>query len=226
MSPQNLRATESTGPPRPDRAKGPASQTTDRETVIKGGGREALATSTVEVEESGLNAYAAGSMADFDRLYRQSFARIVRTVVGIVGSQAAAEDCAQETFARALRVWARWQPDVSAEAWLHRIAINTAISFRRREQIRALPSLLRRLGPPSAGADPAERVQSRSIVAQLRRLPPKQSAAVVLRYYHGYTNREIAAALGVSERTIGQRIADGLAVLRERVDLGEARELG
>ncbi len=41
----------------------------------------------------------------------------------------------------------------------------------------------------------------------LRKLPPKQAAALVLRHYHGYTNREIAAAIGVPERTVASRLA-------------------
>jgi RNA polymerase sigma factor (sigma-70 family) len=160
-------------------------------------------------------AYKPGSQADFDRLYRNSYARVVRTLAGIVGSQEAAEDCAQDAFSKALRAWSGWHGEVPAEAWLHRIAVNTAISYRRREQIRALPSLLRRLGAPPPGPDPAERAHSRSVLEDLRRLPPKQAAALILRYYHGYTNREIAAAVGVSERTVGQRIADGLRRMRE-----------
>jgi RNA polymerase sigma factor (sigma-70 family) len=164
--------------------------------------------------------YTPGVPADFDRLYRASFVRVVRTLASIVGSLEAAEDCAQEAFTRAYRAWPKWEGRVPAEAWLHRIAVNTAISYRRREQIRALPSLLMRLGVPPTGPDPAERAQSRALLPELRRLPPKQAAAVVLRYYHGYSNREIAAVLGVSERTVGQRISDALAMLRGR--LGEA----
>lgn len=181
----------------------------------------ALATTSIrEPKHAGLNAYTPGSLADFDRLYRSSYPRVVRTLSGIVGSQSAAEDCAQEAFTRALRSWKRWHGAVPAEAWLHRIAVNTAISYRRREKIRALPSLLLRLGAPRAEDDPADWADSRSLVAELRRLPPKQSAAVVLRFYHGYTNREIAAAVGVSERTVGQRIADALRLLRKRIEVG------
>jgi RNA polymerase sigma factor (sigma-70 family) len=167
-----------------------------------------------------LDRYTPGVPADFDRLYRASFVRVVRTLASIVGSLEAAEDCAQEAFTRAYRAWPKWEARVPAEAWLHRIAINTAISYRRREQIRSLPSLLMRLGVPPTGPDPAEQAHSRALLPELRRLPPKQAAAVVLRYYHGYSNREIAAVLRVSERTVGQRIADALATLRSR--LGES----
>jgi RNA polymerase sigma-70 factor (ECF subfamily) len=161
--------------------------------------------------------YTPGVHEDFDRLYQATLSRVVRTVAGIVGSVDAAQDCAQEAFVRAYRAWPDWRGEVPAEAWVYRIAINTAISHRRREQIRALPSLLWRLGAPAAGADPADQAQSRAVLPELRRLPPKQAAALIFRYYHGYTNREIAQALGVSERTIGQRIASGLRTLRSRL---------
>jgi RNA polymerase sigma-70 factor (ECF subfamily) len=185
-------------------------------------GVAAFAEAGREEGEATRTTYRPGLRADFDRLYRTSYARVVRTLLGIVGTREAAEDCAQEAFARALRAWSGWRGDVPAEAWLHRIAINTAVSHRRREQIRALPSLLRRLGAPSPGPDPAEHAQSRSVLAELRSLPPKQAAALILRHYHGYTNREIAAAVGVSERTVGQRIADGLRKMRERLEADEA----
>ena len=161
--------------------------------------------------------YTPGVQADFDRLYRASFARVVRTLAGIVGSLEAAEDCAQEAFTRAYRAWPSWSGAVPAEAWLHRIAVNTAISYRRREQIRSLPSLIMRLGVPPQAPDPTQSAESGTLLPELRRLPPKQAAAVVLRYYHGYTNREVAAALGVSERTVGQRLSDALAMLRSRL---------
>jgi RNA polymerase sigma factor (sigma-70 family) len=164
--------------------------------------------------------YTPGIPEDFDRLYRASYVRVVRTLAGIVGSLESAEDCAQEAFTRAYRAWPKGESKVPAEAWLHRIAVNTAISYRRREKVRALPSLLKRLGVPPPGPDPADQAHTRTLLPELRRLPPQKAAAIVLRYYHGYSNREVAVALGVSERTVGQRISDALVILRSR--LGEA----
>ena len=178
----------------------------------------------VELQVAGHeDAYTPGSEADFDRLYRASYPRILRTLVGIVGSRQAAEDCAQEAFTRALGAWRTWSGGAPAEAWMHRIAINTAISHRRRERIRSLPSLLLRLGVPPPGRDPAADAEQRSVVAELRRLPPKQAAAVVLRHYHGYTNREIATALGVTERTVGYWLAAALTTLRARLEMQAGR---
>jgi len=158
--------------------------------------------------------YEPGSRDDFDRLYRDSYPRIFRTMLAVLGDPAAAEDCTQDAFVLAFRAWARWRPDAPAEAWLHRIAINVAVSHQRKEKLRSIGATLRRLGRPPSGPDPAQVALDRDLSAALRRLPPKLSAALVLRHYHGYTNREIAAAIGVSERTVNKRLRMAGAKMR------------
>ncbi len=175
------------------------------------------------IQEHGTPApsYRPGSTEDFDRLYRDSYSRILGTLIGVLGDRTAAEDCAQETFVRAFRSWARWRPDAPAEAWLHRIALNLAISSRRRERLREVGELVRRLGRPAPGPDPAELAGHSDLLRALRRLPPQQATAIVLRHYHGYSNREIGIAVGVPERTIASRVAAAKRRLQhELADIG------
>ncbi len=150
--------------------------------------------------------YKPGSDKDFGRLYRDTYGRIVATLQTMVPGLAAAEDCTQETFVNAYRAWGSWRPDAPAEAWLHRIAINTAITYRRREWLRRPDELIRRIGYPPPAVDPTND-DSQALLGALRRLSPELSAVIVLRYVHGYTNREIAAALDTPESTIGYRLA-------------------
>ena len=152
------------------------------------------------------DAYEPGSRDDFNRLYQDSYPKIFHTLLAVLGDPAAAEDCAQDAFVSAFRAWDRWRPDAPAEAWLHRIAINVAVSYQRKSSLRTIGVILRRLGRPTGGPDPADVALDRDLVAALRRLPPRLRAALVLRHYHGYTNREIAAAIGVSERTVNKRL--------------------
>ena len=159
--------------------------------------------------------YEPGSAADFDRLYRTAYPRVFRTLVAILADQAEAEDCAQDAFVQAFKAWKRWRPDAPAEAWIHRIAVNSAISYRRRARLRSVGEVLRRLGRPSQGLDPADVAVQPDLLGALRTLPPKLAAAVVLRHYHGYNNREIAASLGVSERTVGTRLRQAAERLRQ-----------
>ena len=151
--------------------------------------------------------YEPGSATDFERLYRNTYRRILGTLIALVHDVATAEDCAQETYERALRAWPKWKPDAPVEAWLHRIAINVAISDRRHQRIRQAGELVRRLGRPALGPDPADLAQRSDLVRAMKKLPTKQAAALVLRHYHGYTNREIASALRIPEPTVASRLA-------------------
>jgi RNA polymerase sigma factor (sigma-70 family) len=159
--------------------------------------------------------YRPGSFEDFDRLYEATHNRVFATLATLLRNRAAAEDCVQETYLRAFRAWPSWRADAPAEAWLHRIAINAAVSHRRRERLRELGEVIRRLGVPP-DPDPSESAVP-DLVRELRALPPNQAAALVLRYVHGYSNREIAHALGVPERTIASRLASGRSRLQARL---------
>ena len=162
--------------------------------------------------------YRPGSADDFERLYRESYSRLLYTLLAILKDRAAAEDCLQEAVARAFRAWPRWRPDSPPEAWLHRIALNVAFKYRRRERLREAGELVRRLGRPAPPPDPAAQVELGEVFDAVRRLPPEQAALIMLRHHHGYSNREIAAALGVPETTLGSRLAAAKKRLRE--DLG------
>jgi len=185
--------------------------------LITGGLNETLAetifkTTSREATEPA-NTYEAGNEQDFERLYQASYGKILGTLTAMLGDRAAAEDCAQDAFERAYRKWASWQPIAPAEAWVHRIAINAAVSYQRKMRLREVGEVIRRIGRPGVGPDPQELVEHRDLASALAKLPPKQAAAIVLRHYHGYTNRAIAQALGIPERTVASR----LAVAKERL---------
>lgn len=166
--------------------------------------------------------YRAGNVEDFERLYNVSYGRILGTLTALLGDRGAAEDCAQDAFEKAYRKWSSWQPIAPAEAWVHRIAINVAISYKRKMRLRQVDEVIRRIGAPSLGEDPQNVVENRDLAAALAKLPPKQAAAIVLRHYHGYTNRAIAHALGIPERTVASRLS--IAKQRLRVILQPTRE--
>ena len=143
-------------------------------------------------------------------------------MITVLGDKAAAEDCAQDTFERAYRNWSSWRPDAPVEAWLHRIAINVAVSDRRRFRLRQAGELVRRLGRPSAPPDPTALAEQSDLIRALRKLPTKQAAALVLRHFHGYSNREIAASLGVPDQTVASRLAAARKQLQ--AELRDSRE--
>jgi RNA polymerase sigma-70 factor (ECF subfamily) len=169
-------------------------------------------------EASWATNYRPGVKDDFDRLYQATYQRVFATLVLILRSPMAAEDATQEAYLRAFRNWKHWKRQAPAEAWVYRIALNVAFSHRRRERLHEVGEVIRRVGRPAA-PDPTESSHP-DLIRELRALPAKQAAALVLRYLHGFTNREIAAATGVPERTVASRLAAGKARLRSRIDVG------
>lgn len=157
----------------------------------------------------------------FPGVYAEYHPAVYRTIRAVVLNAAVAEELTQETFERAYRAREGYRPDAPVGAWLHRIAVNLAISHLRRERLsRLLPLRLGVPGPP----DLREQVEARTLVEEaLGELSPKLRAAVVLHYYHGFTRDEVAAILGVPSGTVASRIAKSLVVMREKLSGSEQK---
>ena len=159
--------------------------------------------------------YTPGNEADFDRLYRTSYHRVLFTLTGMLRNRAAAEDCTQEAFVKAYKAWSTWEPVAPAEAWVHRIALNLAVSYLRAQKLREVGEVLRRFGRPATQAPSRE--GANELLDALHRIPEKDATVVILRHHHGYTNREIAHALGIPESTVASRLASAKAKLRKQL---------
>jgi RNA polymerase sigma-70 factor (ECF subfamily) len=152
---------------------------------------------------------------DIEALYRDYRIRIFRAVAGVVSDDAAAEDLAQETFERAWRARASYRgaPE-EVGAWLYRIAMNAAMSWLRRQRLaRLLPTRIFVRGDP--GSESLERVENRQLAdTALAALSPKLRAVVVLSYYSGLTQQEIATALAIPRGTVATRLAAAQRIMR------------
>jgi RNA polymerase sigma-70 factor (ECF subfamily) len=161
--------------------------------------------------------YEPGSEADFVRLYEREALRLTRTVYGILGNTQDAEDCVQEAFARAFRDWAKWKQTAPARFWVQRIAVNLALSRRRHQKLAEVKDRLLGRTPRDEAEAAATTID---LLGCLRQLPVKQLTVVLMRFNHGYNNREIAQALGLSDRAVGLRMESGLRRLSQLMDGG------
>jgi RNA polymerase sigma factor (sigma-70 family) len=152
------------------------------------------------------------TQAAFAELYGIEYPSVYRTVRGIVLDEAAAQDLTHEAFEKAMRAWNRLPDKANARAWLHRIAVNTAISHWRRQRLaRLLPP---RLFTPET-AEGYDEVDDKSLVGALMRpLTAQLRAVVVLHYYHQFSRDEIAEMLGVPPGTVASRLAKAMQVMR------------
>ncbi|MEV8441188.1 SigE family RNA polymerase sigma factor [Actinosynnema sp. NPDC051121] len=127
-----------------------------------------------------------------------------------------AEDIVSDVLGRAFERWDRISAMAEPHAYVRRMVVNEYLSWRRRL---ARTSPRAEIDPDAApigdGAD--ERAQRDAMIHRLARLPRRQRAAVVLRYYAGLTDAEIAGELGCRVTTVRSQISRALAALR--VDL-------
>jgi len=150
--------------------------------------------------------------AAFTEFMSARSASLFRTAYLIVGDHQLAQDLLQESLVKTYVAWPRLRDLSKAEAYTRKTIVTTAISWRRRRSFHERP--MDPL-PDSAVPDPGEAVATHaSMVAQLRGLPPRQRAAVVLRYYENYTDDEIAAVLRCGASTVRSQISRALATLR------------
>jgi RNA polymerase sigma factor (sigma-70 family) len=141
----------------------------------------------------------------FQRALDEHGERVWRYLRGMVGAQAA-EDCFQETFLAALRAYPRMRPDSNVRGWLLTIAHRKAIDQLRRPIEE----------PLAADHEPALAPQrDREIWSAVATLPPRQRAAVLLRYGADLRHREIAQAIGCSEEAARRSLHEGLKRLKE-----------
>lgn len=151
----------------------------------------------------------------FPLLYEQEFQSVYRTVRAIVLDAQEAEDLTQDCFARAYRAREKYQPTAPPSAWLHRIAVNTAISHLRRKKLARFLPIKTEFGSEDRGLGRAE---ARGAVEEaLAELSPKLRAAVVLQYFHDCSREEIAQILGIPSGTVASRIAKAMAQMRQRM---------
>jgi RNA polymerase sigma-70 factor (sigma-E family) len=144
----------------------------------------------------------------FNELYVTEFGQLVRFAALVVGSSQAAEDIVQDAFAK---LHDRLDKIETPQAWSRTTVLNACRNERRRLGIarRYAPSLTR---PAAALDEPVH-----ELIASLRRLPYKQRAVVVLRFYGDLPEAEIARLLGIRLGTVKSSLHRALAQLQQEV---------
>ncbi len=153
-----------------------------------------------ETDEVLMARIRAGDQAAYRTLVHRHLKRAYTLARRMCGSDAEAEDIAQDTF---LQVWQRrdhWTDEgAKFTTWLYRVVVNRCIDHRRRpagEDLDSVPE------PPDHAPDAITRIQRRQVAARLRdaqdRLPAQQRAALALYYNEGLSGAEVATIMQIS----------------------------
>ena len=156
---------------------------------------------------------AVATIPPFERFYEAHNGEVLAFLRRRAGRDRA-DDLFQETFLRALRAYDRLDHGEHLRAWVMTIATNTLVDAARRE--RPAAELAVELAAEPGGEDP--RPAFEELAPLTDGLPPKERAAVVLRYGYALDYDEIGAALGSSEDAARQAASAGVRRLRKEKD--------
>lgn len=164
----------------------------------------------------------AASPAEVEALVKEHMDNVYRLAYRLTGNPHEASDLTQDTFVRAFRALATFQPG-NTGGWLHRICTNLFLDqVRRKKRIRfdAFPEgAAEVMRAPGADVDEAYDMASLDddIRGALMRLKPQVRAAVVLCDLEGMSYEDISNTLGVLPGTVRSRIHRGRAQLRKEL---------
>ena len=150
---------------------------------------------------------------DFDRFVADNGDGLLRAAYLMVGDLHEAEDLVQETLFKVASRWPRVSRMENSVGYARRILVNLALHgsskrSRNRAELKATP-------PPETAANAAYLDLHDELFDALAALPPRQRAALVLRYFLDLPEAEVAAALGCSLGTVKSSTSRGLKRLEE-----------
>jgi RNA polymerase sigma factor (sigma-70 family) len=187
-------------------------------------GQHAL--SAVEIIEGprGRHTGIEGALAGWDAdrgltaLYDQHYSALVRQAWLLTHDAAAAQDIVQDSFVALHASWHRLRDGEHALCYLRQCVMSRSRSVRRRRFVPGRgasgPATARAAAEREAAAGP----DSAAVVLVLAVLPARQREALVLRYYAGLSEPEIAEIMRISGRAVSQHIERALASVRAALD--------
>ena len=152
------------------------------------------------------------ALPPFQTVLDEHSAAVMGILRGAVGRDGA-EDCFQETFLAALRAYPKLGDARNLRGWLLTIAHRKAIDHHRARGRRPTPMA----EVPEIAVEDGVGAPDEELWAAVGALPPKQRAAVALRYGSDLPHAEIGAALGCSPEAARRSLHEGLKRLRKEL---------
>lgn len=154
-------------------------------------------------------------------LYDNYAPRLMATAMRYMGNCDDAQDLLQEALIKAFQSIDRfaWQGNGSLHAWLDRIVINTAVSMLRKSLPQAAMLSLDELPDYVTEPDSAEvsQIDTNIILEMVASLPAGYRTIFNLYCIDGFTHRDIARQLGISEGTSSSQLSRARAILAQKV---------
>lgn len=155
--------------------------------------------------------------ASIEFLYRTYGGMVLRRACTLLGDEHAAQDMVQEVFMKAIHAFADFRGEAALTTWLYQVTTNHCLNAIR-NGARRRRALERKM--PARDEAHARSHEDRIGVEELLDRLPRELGEVAIYYYVDQMNQdEIAALLGISERTVRNRLKQFRDEAREQLDL-------
>ena len=134
-------------------------------------------------------------------LYEEHYPKMMGVCLRYAGSQDEALDILHEGFIKVFKNLRKYQPGTSLNSWIRRIMVNTAIDYYRKMVRRRTEDIDTAYGVSSADADALSQLSEQEILEAIQDLSPAYRAVFNLYIIEGYSHREIADLLEITEST-------------------------
>jgi RNA polymerase sigma-70 factor (sigma-E family) len=161
------------------------------------------------------------SDADFREFADACADALFRSALLLCGDRGRAEDLVQEALLSTYGAWPRIRHANRREAYARRCILNGWLSWNRKRSSAELP--VDRMAE-SIIAEEEPRLEGRDVMSALGRLPPRQRAVIVLRYYEDLTEKQTARLLRCSVGTVKSQSSAALVKLRRDPALNTSRQ--
>ncbi|MFI1827185.1 SigE family RNA polymerase sigma factor [Streptomyces sp. NPDC020412] len=210
------------------RSAGRPHKTSPYMTVVDVNGATAANESVEPAAAKGPTGTAASAQslteAEFTAYVQERRSSLYATAYHLTGDRFEAEDLLQSALFSTYRAWERISDKAAVGGYLRRTMTNLHISAWRRRKLNEYPT--EELPETASDTDAMRGTELRAVLWQaLARLPQLQRTMLVLRYYEGRTDPEIAEILDISVGTVKSSIWRSLRRMREDEALSFGRDM-
>lgn len=154
---------------------------------------------------------------DFVEFMEQRQQPLLRFAMVLSGNSRLAEDVVADVLTRAYELWPRIGQLDQPNAYIRRMIVNEYLSWRRRTDRTTAVNDVEEHGDHTSEPGPDHAIghaERSAMLAALDKLPRKQRATLVLRFYEGMSDAEVAEVFGCSQSTVRSNAARALSALR------------
>ncbi|MFT5601854.1 MAG: RNA polymerase sigma factor (sigma-70 family) [Flavobacteriales bacterium] len=173
-------------------------------------------TTAIDINKELIDQCKLGSQSAYSQIYQNCARGVFGSIIRIVENREEAEDLLQETFVSAFQNIQNFRGDASLFGWIKKIGVNKSLNAVKKRQIPISETDIAELDIYTEETNWDDvTIQASEVAKKIQLLPDGFRIVISLFLFEGYSHKEIASELGISESTSKTQYIRGKKKLRE-----------